>query len=59
MHHSVTQVSLNPIAPCFYGYTVADDVDLFLYLQERMPQQLLTVFTFWLDHWMQGLFVFS
>lgn len=29
--------------------------ELYLYVQERMLRQLLTVFTFWHGHWMQGL----
>ncbi len=32
--------------------------ELYLYVQGRMLQQLLTVFTFWHGHWMQGFFFF-
>lgn len=32
---------------------------LYLYVQERTLQQLLTVYTFWHGHWMLGQYFFS
>lgn len=52
VYFSITQVRTECSWSCFIQYVV---YKIYFYVQERMLRQLLTVFTFWHAHWMQGL----
>lgn len=51
----------NFIWMCMCDYIEGTTAELYLSVQERMLQQLLTAFTSWHGHWMQGLpfYIFS
>lgn len=51
LNFSVMHVGVSALVLYVYSVVIRN---LYLYVQERMLQQLLTVCTFWHGHWMLG-----